>query len=574
MRKTLTIIVFFAHLISNAQTNFPQNYFASPIESTIYLAGNFGELRPNHFHMGLDFKTEGKEGMPIKAAADGYVSRVKISSFGYGKVVYITHPNGYVTVYAHLSQLNDTIGAYMKAYQYEQQKFEIDVTFNPNKINIKKGELVGLSGNTGLSGGPHLHFEIREEKTERAVNPLLFGFDVPDNIKPEIKKIRIYPADIYARINGKNSSITLPVKLTKSGYVIEKKDSIKISGNVFIGLETFDKENRLSGKNGTYQISLSIDDKQVYAHQLKSIGFNETRCINTFVDYPERIKSGNFYQRCFVERNNKLGVYNNILNKGIITIEDKAIHKIKINVSDIKNNTSSIVFNLIGDTKAKVIEPVTNNGVAAVFHATEENEFKTNDFFATLPANVLYDDIQFKYDTIVDKRLYSAIHSIHTVDVPLHDNITIGIKPTITLADSMKKYLIITQIPGKQFAGNEWQGDFITAKTKYFGKYAVLLDTVKPTIKAVTFAKTKQLTSNSEIQFTIKDNLSGIQSFDAYIDNRWILMEYEHKQNKIYYKVEMKGDYTPFKKGQNHTFKLVVTDKAGNSAEYTTVFKL
>jgi murein DD-endopeptidase MepM/ murein hydrolase activator NlpD len=205
--------------LSSAQEPLPQNYFRSPIDTAILLAGNFGELRPNHFHAGIDIKTNNREGMPVHAAAEGFVSRIKISSFGYGKVIYVTHPNGFVTVYGHLRSFNDTIGTYIKRQQYAQKTFEIEVFPKSTEFPVKKGEVIAFSGNTGNSGGPHIHFEIRDEKSEKAINPLLFGLPVTDNKKPQVTRVKIYPGDADGLINGVNKEMEFRVKITKQGYL-------------------------------------------------------------------------------------------------------------------------------------------------------------------------------------------------------------------------------------------------------------------------------------------------------------------------------------------------------------------
>ncbi|MGL5889408.1 MAG: M23 family metallopeptidase, partial [Bacteroidia bacterium] len=257
-------VLMYAH---SEQTNYPKNYFQTPIDAPLLLAGNFGELRPNHFHAGIDITTQGKEGIAIFAAAEGYVSRIRISPFGYGKALYITHPNGYTTVYGHLRNFNKDIGMYAERNQYEAELFEIDITVPPGALPVKKGEIIARSGNTGGSGGPHLHFEIRDTKTEDALNPLLFGLPVADKVAPTIVRVAIIPLDANARVNGKNQKKYIALKSLKGIFVpATAADTLpRISGRIGFAVDAYDKESTPHGKNGVYGIRLSINGSDVYA---------------------------------------------------------------------------------------------------------------------------------------------------------------------------------------------------------------------------------------------------------------------------------------------------------------------
>jgi hypothetical protein len=325
MPKTLLLMALFLPPFIWAQEEFPKNYFRSPVDTIIVLAGNFAELRPNHFHGGLDIKTGNKERMPIHAVADGYVSRIKVSSFGYGRVIYITHPNGFVSVYAHNSSFNDAIGTYVKDRQYLQMRFEIELFPKPGELPVKQGEVISLSGNTGQSSGPHLHFEIRDEKTEKAINPLLFGLPVKDNVKPQLTKIKIYPADENGTVNGSGKSVECAVKAGKGGYVLAIADTLVLSGNIYFGLEGYDSETHRAGKNGLYSIELQLNNSRIFYCEMNKIGFDETRCMNTYIDYPAYIKAGKFIHRSYVEQNNKLGIYKDVINKGVVEFNSENI---------------------------------------------------------------------------------------------------------------------------------------------------------------------------------------------------------------------------------------------------------
>jgi murein DD-endopeptidase MepM/ murein hydrolase activator NlpD len=304
------------------------------------LAGNFGELRSNHFHSGFDFRTNAEEGYLIKAVADGYVSRIKVSAFGYGNALYITHNNGYVSVYGHLQRYDSTISNYVIKKQYELESFEVDLFPQKNEILVKQGQIIALSGNTGGSEGPHLHFEIRDQKTEEIINPYFFGFNIEDSIPPSIEGIAIYPLDQQSKVNGSNTPKYYEVKkLGSNNYSI--KEDITLSGKIGFGLITYDVENFTSNKNGTYAYQLKIDSTKLFQYACNHFAFDQTRYINAHLDFAKMKKNKDRYQRCFILPGNKLKQYETDERKGVFEFNDTLNHTVIINAFDIKNNTSS-----------------------------------------------------------------------------------------------------------------------------------------------------------------------------------------------------------------------------------------
>lgn len=557
------------------QEQFPKKYFRSPIDTTIVLAGNFAELRPNHFHGGLDIKTGNREGMSIRAVADGYVSRIKVSTYGYGKALYITHPNGYVSVYAHLQSFNDTIGSFVKKQQYSQKNFEVELIPQKGEFPIRQGDIIALSGNTGHSGGPHLHFEIRDEKTEKTINPLLFGLPVKDNIKPQVREIKIYPADENALINGKNKATSYSVKATKNGYKLAGTDTITVTGNIYFGFEGFDTESSKGGKNGIYSAELQLNKKRLYSHEMNVIGFDETRCINSFIDYPYNRNSGNFIQRSFVEPNNKLGIYKDVVNKGVVFFNADSLHQIKYIIKDIFGNTSVLEF-LVRSKRNNnsSIKAAEKKDPATILHCREANKFASEGVQIDLPADILYDDVDFKYNSTKANipGCYSDIYHIHTADVPVHDFFTISITPQL-VSDSLKKHIVLARINKKgkkEFAGGEWQNGVVTAKVKELGDYVVVSDTIPPSIKPVDVSPGKNISKQKRITLKVSDNFSGIKHFEGSVDGNWVLTEYEHKKNILCYTIDSTKQYSPFDtKSKSHLFKLKVSDGAGNVQTYS-----
>ena len=307
--------------------NLAQNY-TSPLDFKLLLSGTFGELRSNHFHAGIDIKTEGVEGQNVRSIADGYISRIKVSTWGYGKVLYINHPKtGHTSVYAHLNSFNETISKLIKKEHYKRESFEIDMYLKKNKIIVKQGEIIGLSGNTGGSNGAHLHFEIRETSNSRPINPLQYKFKVTDNISPIIKKIKLYAMDTTL-INGYNSNKIYDVKKENGKYVLN--ENITVSGNFALGVFTYDQANGSYNKNGVYNIKLYVDNEIYYNFQVDELDFNTTRFINAHIDYCEKIENQIKFHRCYKLPYNKLNNYNNLKNNGIIQFNDSTIHNIKI----------------------------------------------------------------------------------------------------------------------------------------------------------------------------------------------------------------------------------------------------
>ncbi len=344
--KHLFFALFITVLLSfNLQAqDYPKKYFRSPIENRIFLSGTFGELRGGHFHAGLDIKTSGVEGAKVMAAADGWISRIKISPFGYGNCVYISHPNGYTTVYAHLQKILDKPGAYVKKQQYKQERFAVDLQIAANQFPVKKGQVIALSGNSGSSGGPHVHFEIRDSRTQEPLNPLLFGIPVKDYYTPQIRSIRVYPVGQGATVNQHAKPLNLATKGWGKTHRLKKADTLDIVGDFYLGINTIDKQNDTHNKNGVYSIELRVDSTTVYRHRLERVNFSTSRYINTLIDYPYYKQHKRRYQRTYQGTNNKLRIADLAQNNGIISLQDNKVHLVEYIVKDVPGNTSVLTF--------------------------------------------------------------------------------------------------------------------------------------------------------------------------------------------------------------------------------------
>ncbi len=552
-----------------------------PTDSLLKIAGNFGEIRPNHFHAGLDVKTGGREGTFVLAAADGYVSRIKISAFGYGKCLYITHPNGFVSVYGHLQRMYGKIAEQLRAIQYKVENFEVDTMLSPDLLKVKQCDTIAISGNTGGSQSPHLHFEIRDEKTEHAYNPFLFGYKVDDTVPPAISLLKIYPADDSSSINGKNEAKKFSVAGWRGKYHIASQKII-VNGNIGFGIETTDYTNiKEAGKLGAYSIDLRIDGKQIYYHELNEIGFDESRYINSHIDYAEEAKSNREVQKCFRDPNNMLSIYQCLVDEGIFHFNDEKTHEIKFIVKDFFGNSSVLQFKLESTKSKSKLVPRPSSLVP--FKCSEKNIFETPDMRIDIPPCSLYENIDFDYSMSKDTLpgIFSAVHSIHYSEVPLHYACTLSIK-TKTIPENLRSKATIVLLDGNnnktdqkgiysssnlpEGKGQKPGSGMVTTQTKYFGRYAVVLDTIPPTIKPYNIFNGKNMSRAKTIAVTITDNLTNIKSYSATIDGKWVLMEYEYKKALLFYEFD-----DSISKGK-HLFEVTVTDGKNNSHTFKAEF--
>jgi len=418
MKNTLLSIVFvlIGLQIDFAQSEYPQDYFRSPLEIPLVLSGTFGELRSNHFHSGMDIKTQQRQGLKVYAAADGYVSRIKISHFGYGKALYITHPNGYTTVYAHLKSFEETIERYIKKLQYEAESYEIEVFPKPDELKISKGEVIALSGNTGSSGGPHLHFEIRDNQ-ERPINPMLFGLKAKDSKKPFISSIYAYPKNENSFINGENKRVELRLIPHKNGdYSVENIDAY---GDIGFGIETYDQLDLANNKNGVSNIQSSFNGNKNFEIDFRRFSFSESKHINRLIDYEIYKTKRNRIQKLFVEPKNPLSLYKNVSNNGYLSIEDSTASVLKIRVKDFNDNDTWITIPISG----KKIEPKSifdDLKPLQYIHADQVNSLQKGNFSIFFPKNTFYDDMYLDFNVDCDTLL------LHRDVVPLMKHYTIS----------------------------------------------------------------------------------------------------------------------------------------------------
>ncbi|OIV43987.1 M23 family metallopeptidase [Flavobacterium johnsoniae] len=551
-----TILAFLFSPFLFAQTQYPKDYFRPPLDIPMQLSGNFGELRPNHFHAGFDLKTNQREGLNVYAIADGYVSRIKISTFGNGKCIYITHPNGYTSVYGHLQTTVGPIQDYVKKTHYKEKAYEIEMFPKPDELPVTKGQLIALSGNTGSSEGPHLHFEIRDTKTEFVINPMFFGFDknIKDTKKPTLSSLYVYPLD-NATVNQSKQPLLVNMTLQKDGTYLAGK--VKTNGKIGFGINAVDTDDVSHNKNGVFNVSSFLNGNQNYNYQFNTYSFDEMRYINAFIDYSRYKKTSQRIQKLFMNTPFALSIIKSDSLRGIISAQPNLASTYRIEVSDYFGNQNSITVPIEYDTATPLVqaEPVTSK---YFIKYKKDSNFEKDNMSVFFPAGTFYEDFNMNFD-VRNNKIY-----IHDDTVPVHSNFTITIKDS-TYPESLRDKLYIGR--GSSYNGTIRKGDVFTAKAKILGQYGLVLDTIAPVIKITKPVEGKWISDQKKIDFTINDSSSGIKSYNGYLNGSWVLFEYENKNRRITHTF----DDQYLTEGENF-LKIEVVDNVGNSTIFETHF--
>nr|WP_321246078.1 M23 family metallopeptidase [uncultured Psychroserpens sp.] len=557
--KYIFAFIIFSQL-AFSQSPYPQDYFRSPLDVTVVLSGTFAELRSNHFHSGLDIKTQQRTGLKVYTAAEGYVSRIKVSHYGYGKALYITHPNGYVSVYAHLSEFSPRIQKYIKTCQYDKESYEVEVFPAPDELPISADEIVAFSGNSGSSGGPHLHFEIRDNE-ERPINPMLFGLDVKDTKAPFLNAVYAYPKDKTAHINDIKKRIELRLIPNKNGdYTTEP---IEAFGDIGFGIVSYDQQDMARNKNGLSNIQGFYNGNKTFEMDFKRFSFAESKHINRYIDYEVFKEKKSRIQKLFVQSGNTLSMLKDVEADGYITVEDSTNTVYKVRLRDFKGNESWLSIPVKGKPAKEILEAPELKPNTYIL-ANQVNELAHENVSVYFPTNTFYDDFHIDFSVLNDTL------KLHKNTVPLMKSYTIKFDIS-NYADDDKDKLFIANLYGyyqkPSYISTKRLGDMLSARTKSLGTFTLARDTVNPTIKPVNFQDGKWLSKLSQLKVRIDDDLSGISNYRATINGKWILMEYDYKKDTLTYDFDDNVNTET-----ENNLKIIVTDNIGNSTTFESTF--
>jgi Peptidase family M23 len=606
--------------------SYPKGYFLFPIRPgvTNHLSGSLGDLRSGHFHGGLDIKTEQREGLDVYAAADGYISEIRISTGGYGNALFVKHPNGYTTVYGHLQKYQTKIEKYTNFKRLASEGFEISIKPEANELPVKKGEIIAISGNTGGSGGPHLHFEIRNE-FNNVLNPLYFGFnEIKDNLAPQIQGLIIKPLDINSKVNQKfGRQYFYPQKV---GADYKFQEPVLANGTIGVELLAFDKMNFNNNFYGISCIEVFVNGQESFYYHLEKIPVEDSKDINVHIDFALEKTIGKKYQRLYrADGNTELPIYKPETGSGRLKIESGKTYDIEIKAWDSFENLTKTRFTIFGDTTKRKLSVKPTKLKESIDYQVDENTLIINlknckdttavcelgvngksellniaylnnnqatylyDLRKGLPQFIEFDEIQqptnFSKTIIPNKKLKLEAGNIQlnfdrkslydTLYLELVDrsgSFQIG-QPTIPLKEPLEITYKTKGNFNPEKAGvyniygtapkalkTEWNGRNASFKTKELGNFAILTDNMPPNITPVTKDSTK-------LVFRISDELSGIKDFKAIVDGKFVIMDYDYKKKLIW---SAERDSTNYFKGE---IKLIVNDNASNSEIYASTIE-
>lgn len=535
--------------------------YSSPLDIPIYPSGTFGELRGNHFHSGLDIRTQQKVGFPVYAPADGWVSRIKVSTYGYGKALYIDHPDGKTTVYGHLNAYSGAIAEFVKKRHYSEKKIEIEMFPQKGQLTVKKGDIIAYTGNSGGSGGPHLHYEFRNTRTQHIINPFLVGMDekVKDTKAPTVNAVTVYAVGKNAAANAAEIPSQLSYT-TKGGMLVTEK--VKAKGTIGFGVDAYDTSDNNYGKNGLYKVEAFLNGKSKFAYQFDEFSFAESRYVNALIDYGVYDTKKQRVQKLFYEKKYPLSVLQSDSDQGLINVNPGENYNYKIVLSDFHGNTTEILIPIEYSKDEAKIKKTPPNESAYLIKSDREHVLKRGRVEVILPTGAFYNDFYLDFE------VKNQVLTLHNTTVPIHKNITVNFDVSSIEGLNREKAFIGRKTAHRNEYFSTWKkGNLFSIKTRDFGEYKIMEDTEAPVIYKPSFSEGQWISTHEAIAFFIKDDLSGISEINGYINGRWALFDYDYKTHKIQH---FFSDGV-VQSGRNEV-KIVAKDRIGNESVFETHF--
>jgi hypothetical protein len=562
LKKIITTL-----LISSAIFSLSAQGYRFPLDRTLSMSANFGELRANHFHAGIDLRVGGAAGAKVYAIESGHISRIYVSGTGYGKALYIEHPNGQTSVYAHLDRFAGKIADYVEDYQYKRQRFHVNDYTDTTLLHVKKGDIIGYAGNTGSSFGAHLHFEIRESTLQSPLNSVVKGYILPkDNLPPTFHAVAIFTLDSINDVARPRLLKTTNMIKKDNSFVPEKNSVFEVCNPVYIGVKANDYQPENTSRHGIYQMKAYLDNELFYSFKLDEFEFKHTRYINSFIAYNELVESKVTYIKTHVEDGNEIPFYENVKNKGLIILKDTVPHNVRIEIFDDLQNKSVANFKIRKSAKVATKHQTANTAQFITIQWNNAFEYYEDGLEVSLEANSLYSNAIFKSSKATTEGAYSALWNLGYENIPLHKPMKLKIKATDIPSHLKEHAFIAKQHKNKNisYCGGRFDTNgFLSTEAASFGSYFIALDTIPP--KVSVNEKSNNFSNLSKLTVILSDNISDIESCNGYIDGNWVLFEHDPKTKSMTYTFDKKqmGE-----KGKKRQLKVVATDNCKN----TTIF--
>lgn len=535
----------------------------SPLDIPLVLSANFGELRPNHFHSGLDIKTQGSVGKTVRAVADGYVSRISVSPYGYGHALYLNHPDGTTTVYGHLQRFADSIAAYVKQRQYEAESFRIDFALPAGQFPVKAGQTIAFSGNSGSSGGPHLHFEIWDTESEEPIDPFPYFNDrLTDTRPPRIRSLRIYPLHGNGIVNGNTQPVEIRVTAGPDGQPV-LDGNVTAWGEIGFAVKAYDEKDGTTNIYGVKDVQLSADDSLLFRCRIDRYAFDESRYINSLIDFGFYRTRQSLYMKNFTEPGNRLRFLETARN-GTLRIDEPRSYRIRYRLTDENGNTATLAFEVTGCEQTPAAPDTAGT---QLFPFYTDNKFGARGIRLAVPRGNLYHDLRFRYSALPDSTGYADVHQLHDTPVPFHKEALLSLHIVRDVLADPSRYGIVKITRGRPaWVGGTYRNGWIDASIRETGRYTVAADTIAPKIIPVGPADWNK---RRKFTFRITDDLSGIATYRGTIDGKFALFEFDGKTGALTYTFDRQRVAAG-----SHRLRLTVTDGAGNETRYERDFRL